>query len=192
MTIKNYLPFRYSREGCIPDRMVLRPCNEGAEACINTLTDRKKTAHFHLGTDGTVTALTPISGAANLLGPTGNDPNPSANDLPMGRRGILILVEGEVLSEQQTEALIRLLRRIQQEVFRIYGDPFPFSRRNLICDPTFFPVEKLLEDALFQPDDTPRFRVQTGSYRHRRDAEARVEALTQAGIAAYITEVREA
>lgn len=190
MIIKQHLPFRYSREGCIPDRILLRPCAQNREECRNELEKQKKTAHFHLSAEGTVTALTPLSAAANLLGPTGIDPAPQSKDLPHARRGILILIEGEGLKNGQKEPLIRLLKGIQKEFFRIYGEVFPFRRSNLICDPTVYCAEELLEEGIFCPEDLPRFRVQTGSYRDRREAERKVEALCAAGIAAYVTEVR--
>jgi len=192
LIIKRYLPFRFSREGCIPDRIVLRPCLKNAEECVKELERQRKTAHYHLAEDGTVTALTPLSAAANLLGPTGTDPNPGSRELPAGRRGILILTEGDGLKQGQKQPLIRLLKSIQKEVFRIYGEAFPFCRRNLLCDPSVFCAEELLEEGVYHPGDLPRFRVQTGSYLDRREAEKKVEALCSAGIAAYITEVREA
>lgn len=191
MIIKQYLPYRFSREGCIPDRIVLRRCDQSAEECIATLTEGKKTAHFHLGLDGCITALTPLSCAANLLGPTGRDPAPESNELPLGRRGILILTEcRNFLSEEQKEPLIRLLKRIQKEALRIYGVRFPFCREGLIQDSTpLCPSEELLEQALYCSDTTRVFRVLTGSYRNRRDAEESVQRLSSVGIAAYITEV---
>lgn len=191
MILKHYLPFRFSREGCIPDRIVLRPCKSNGTDCEKELTDRKKAAHYHIARDGCITALTPLSAAANLLGPTGTDPNPSENELPLGRRGILILTEGEDLGKEQKEPLIRLLKRIQQEIGRIYGSSFPFCRRNLLCDPTAYPTEELLEEGKIPGEGALRFRVQTGSYRLRKEAEERVMLLAAAGIAAYITEVRE-
>ena len=191
MILKHYLPFRFSREGCFPDRIVLRPCNKNGEESEKELTEQKKAAHYHLDRNGNVTALSPLSAASNLLGPTGNDPAPLENDLPLGRRGILILTEGEALCEMQKEPLIRLLKRIQKEIYRIYGHAFPFSRRNILCDPSAYPIEELLEEGYLPPESNTRFRVQTGSYSQRRDAEERVLRLAAAGIAAYITEVRE-
>lgn len=192
MIIKQYLPFRFSREGCIPDRIVLKRCDQSAEECIAQLTEGKKTAHFHLGNDGCITALTPLSCAANLLGPTGRDPAPESNEFPLGRRGILILTEcrDSALREEQKEPLVRLLKRIQKEVLRIYAVRFPFCRDALIQDPTpLYSTEELLEQALYCSDRARVFRVLTGSYRNRRDAEESVQRLSSAGIAAYITEV---
>ena len=191
MIIKNYLPFRYVREGCIPDRLVLRPCKEDAEACFERLQGQKKTAHFHLGRDGNITALTPLSCAANLLGPTGTDPAPSGQDLPLARRGILILTEGDTIGEEQRDPLLRLVKRIQKEHLRIFGEAFPFCRKNLLCDPEIYSPDLLLELGACKEEGPLRFRVQTGCYRSRKDAEERVSLLTNAGIAAYITEVRE-
>lgn len=191
MIIKNYLPFRFSREGCIPDRLILRPCKEDAQACFHQLREQKKTAHYHLGKDGSITALTPLSCAANLLGPTGTDPDPQGQEIPLARRGILILTEGERLCEEQWEPLIRLLKRIQKEQLRIFGEAFPFCRRTLLCDPNRYKAELLLELGLCKTEGPLRFRVQTGCYGSRQDAEERVNLLSQAGIAAYITEVRE-
>lgn len=191
MILKHYLPFRFSREGCFPDRIVLRPCKKNGEGCERELTELQKAAHYHIDKSGCITALAPLSCASNLLGPTGTDPTPAGNDLPLGRRGILILTEGESLCQMQKEPLIRLLKRIQKEVFRIYGSSLPFSRRALLCDPSVYPVEELLEEGYVPPETNLRFRVQTGCYSLRKEAEERVMRLASAGIAAYITEVRE-
>ena len=191
MIIKNYLPFRYMRGGCIPDRLILRPCKEDAETCLRLLREQKKTAHYHLGRDGTVTALTPLSCAANLLGQTGTDPDPQSREIPLARRGILILTEGETLREEQWEPLLRLIKRIQKEHLRIFGETFPFCRKTLLCDPEIYRPELLLELGVCKTEGPLRFRVQTGCYGSRQDAEERVCLLANAGIAAYITEVRE-
>ena len=191
MITKNYLPFHYSREGCIPDRLILRPCKEDAETCFSQLQKQENTAHYHLSRNGSITALTPLSYAATLLGPTGTDPNPKGPDFPLARRGILILTEGENLCEEQWQPLLRLVQRIQREQIRIYGEPFPFCRRALLCDPKIYRPELLLELGACKPERPLRYRVQTGSYATRQDAEERIMLLAQAGIAAYITEVRE-
>ena len=194
MIIKQYLPFRFSREGYIPDRIHLQTCLRDAEKCGEFLKQNRKTVHYHLSEDGSVTALTPLSAAANLLGPTGRDPAPSSEEIPAARRGILILAEAKdgKLSEEQKNSLIRLIKNIQREFLRIYGEPFDLCRRSLRLPPDLLSEEELLEEAYCPVQDTPRFRVQTGSYLHRRDAEEKIEQLTAAGIAAYITEVREA
>ncbi len=190
MIIKQYLPFRFSREGYIPDRLHLQFYEGGASVCEEDLLCRKKTAHYHLSTDGTVTALTPLSAAANLLGPAGELMAP-VKETPEARRGILILIEGKdrQLSEEQKEPLIRLLKGIQKEVIRIYGETFPFCRKAVTADREL-PLEELLDQGLLQREDRTLFRVQTGNYRTRKDAEDSVERLQRAGIAAYITEVR--
>lgn len=190
MIIKRYLPFRFSREGYIPDRIYLQFFEGTVEDCEKHLSDRNKTAHYYLSEDGTVTVLTPVSGAANLLGPLG-DPQGLQGSVSPARRGILILIEGNgsSLSEPQREPLIRLLKGIQKEVLRIYGERFNFCRDTVICDKEI-PLEDLLDRGLFQGEEKTLFRVQTGSYRNRRDAEDSVERLQRAGIAAYITEVK--
>ncbi len=194
MIIKEYLPFRYSREGCVPDQIIFKQCKHTAEQCKTNLLDQKRTAHFHIGEDGCITAWTPLSAAANLLGPTGTDPDPASEQLPLARRGILILIETKNgnICKDQWEPLLRLLKRIQKEVFRIYGIPFPFSRNHLILDSDVsIPLETLLEDAVYYPEYSRIFRVLTGSYRNRREAEESIQRLSNAGIAAYITEVTE-
>lgn len=192
MIIKQYLPFRFSREGCIPDRIFLQFCGETAAVCEEILLSRKKTAHFYLAKDGCVMAFTPLSAAANLLGPTG-EPAPEMPQFPAARRGILILIEGKekILSEEQKEPLIRLLKGIQKEILRIYGEKFAFCRGSLCSDTDTLPLDELLDQANFRGEERVLFRVKTGNYRHRRDAEDSVERLQRAGIAAYITEVRE-
>lgn len=189
MIIKQYLPFRFSREGYLPDRIYLQFFDGDAQTCQAQLSDNKKTAHYHLSQDGTVTALTPISGAANLLGPI-YDGQAEKDEVSPARRGILILMEGNnrSLSEDQMEPLIRLLKGIQKEIFRIYGERFDFCRKTVICDGKI-PLEELLDRGLLQGEEKTLFRVQTGNYRNRRDAEDSVERLQRAGIAAYITEV---
>lgn len=192
MIIKQYLPFRFSREGCIPDRIYLQACPRNAEKCREHLDGTRKTAHYHISAEGCVTAFTPLSAAANLLGPTGTDPAPQTEELPSARRGILILAETKTgtISEEQKEPLIRLLKNLQKELFRIYGEPFYLCSHSLCVDPKLISKEELLEQAYCTLMDAPRFRVQTGCYLHRRDAEEKVEQLTAAGIAAYVTEVR--
>ncbi len=190
MIIKQYLPVRFSREGYIPDRIYLQFFDGDEQICQTQLSERNKTAHYHLSKEGTVTALTPISGAANLLGPLGDRQGIQGSVSP-ARRGILILIEGAepLLSEEQREPLIRLLKGIQKEVLRIYGERFNFCRDTVLCDKDL-PLEDLLDRGLFQGEEKTLFRVQTGSYRNRRDAEDSVERLQRAGIAAYITEVK--
>lgn len=187
MIIKQYLPFRFSREGYLPDRLYLQFFDGNAEECQKQLSDKSKTAHYHLSADGTVTALTPLSAAANMLGAIYDGNN---DEVSPARRGILILIEGKKksLAEFQQEPLIRLLKRIQKEVLRIYGERFDFCRKAVICDENL-PLEDILEQGLFQEEERTLFRVQTGNYRTRRDAEDSVERLQRAGIAAYITEV---
>ncbi len=187
MIIKQYLPFRFSREGYLPHRLHLQFFDGNAETCQKQLSESKKTAHYHLSTDGTITALTPLSAAANMLGAIHNG---NEDSISSARRGILILIEGKSksLTNQQQEPLIRLLKGIQKEVLRIYGERFDFCRKTVICDENL-PLEDILEQGLFQGEERTLFRVQTGNYRTRRDAEDSVERLQRAGIAAYITEV---
>ncbi len=187
MIIKHYLPFRFSREGVLPDRLYLQFFDGNREECQRRLSDKKKTAHYHLSADGTVTALAPLSSAANWLGAVNGKPE---DEFSPPRRGILILIEGSTnaLTEDQKEPLIRLLKGIQKEILRIYGERFDFCRKTLLCDDDL-PVEELLEQGLFQGEHRTLFRVQTGNYRTRRDAEDSIERLQRAGIAAYITEV---
>lgn len=191
MIVKDFLPFRYSREGCIPDRIVIRACGQSAKECRDTLCDTKKAAHYHLSEEGCVTVLSPLSAGANLLGPTGSDPSPNSNELPPARRSILILAQTRDgrLGEAQSEPLIRLLQTVQREILRIYGERFDFRCDALIADPRMLDRTEILERAVLSRGETKRFRVQTGSYLHRKDAEEKIALLTQAGIAAYITEV---
>lgn len=187
MIIKEYLPFRFSREGYLPDRMILQFFDGNRDHCKKVLSEKKKTAHYHLSADGIITALSPLSGAANLLGPIFEEG--LEHPISDARRGILILVEGkQALTKEQKEPLIRLLKNIQKEILRIYGEPFDFCRKTVICDKNL-PLEELLEYGLYQRDDRTVFRVQTGNYRTYRDAEESVVRLQRAGIAAYITEV---
>lgn len=187
MIIKQYLPFRFSREGYLPDRLYLQFFDGNAEECQNILSGQKKTAHYHLSADGTITALTPLSAATNLLGSISGG---SDDTISPARRGILILIEGrtKTLTKSQQEPLIRLLKMVQKEVLRIYGERFDFCRKAVICDENL-PLEDILEQGLFQGGEKTLFRVQTGNYRTRRDAEDSIERLQRAGIAAYITEV---
>ncbi len=189
MIIKDYLPFRFSREGYVPDRLYLQFFDGNSSECFRHLSEQKKTAHYHLAKDGTVTVLTPLSSAANLLGPIRDN----KNDTPVSaaRRGVLILAEGTegILCDEQRDPLIRLLKRIQKEVLRIYGERFPLCHQGFFCDGKFSP-EDLLEEGILPEEEKTLFRVQTGSYQNRRDAEDRVEQLQRAGIAAYITEVK--
>ena len=189
MIIKRYLPFRFSREGYLPDRLHLQFFDGSAEQCEEQLTARNKTAHYHLSKEGIITALTPISAAANLLSaiqevPGSEEPSPA-------RRGILILIEGNALCPEQTEPLLRLLKGIQKEFRRIYGESFPFCRGNLVYNESL-PVEELLEQGFFPGDSRTLFRVQTGTYKNRKDAEESIQRLQRAGIAAYVTEVKGA
>lgn len=192
MIIKQYLPFLFSREGYIPDRIVLKFCDNSEESCRKDLETRKKTAHYYLASDGCITALTPLSAAANLLGSVG-ETGEKSQEIPQGRRGILILMEGDgKLSEEQKTPLIRLLKTVQKEVLRIYGQNFDFCRETLLTDPNVtLPLEEILDEGLYRGRERSLFRVQTGSYRHRKDEEDSIERLQRAGIAAYITEVRE-
>lgn len=191
MMIKDFLPFRYSREGYIPDRIVIRACEEDAKECRDVLCETKKAAHYHLSEEGCVTVLSPLSAGANLLGPTGSDPSPNSNEVPTARRSILILAETKngQLTQHQREALIVLLLAVQKEVLRIYGERFDFRCDALIADPRMLDRTEILERAVLSRGETKRFRVQTGRYRNRKDAEEKIALLTQAGIAAYITEV---
>lgn len=189
MIIKRYLPFRFSREGYLPDRLHLQFFDGSAEQCEEQLTKRNKTAHYHLSKDGTVTALTPISAAANLLGAIHQ--TPKSEEISPARRGILILIEGTSLCQEQTEPLIRLLKGIQKEFRRIYGESFPFCRENLVWQEPL-PVEELLEQGFLPGDFRALFRVQTGTYKSQKDAEDSIERLQRAGIAAYVTEVKGA
>lgn len=191
MIIKQHLPFRYSREGFVPNRIVLQFHEQTAEICREMLLKTKKTAHFYLAENGCITAFTPLFAAANLLGPVGSS-EPDTSQCAIPRGGILILIEGKdkKLSDEQKEPLIRLLKKIQKEVLRIYGERFIFSRESL-CTDGDLPLEELLDLGNYQGEERTLFRVQTGSYRHRKDAEDSIERLQKAGIAAYISEVRQ-
>lgn len=186
MIIKRHLPFRYSREGCIPDRLFLQFSNETAEETERRLNEEKKTVHFFLGKDGVITAFTPLTQAANELGPSAQT---SEDNLSQTRRGILIRIEGTHWNKAQQEPLFRLIKRIQKEILRIYGEPFSLSR-GTVSYPEGFPVEEILELGCWEGERKRLFRVQTGQYQTRRDAEESLERLAQAGIAGYITEVR--
>lgn len=186
MIIKRHLPFRYSREGCIPDRLFLQFSNETAEEAERRLKEEKKTVHFFLGKDGVITAFTPLTQAANELGPSAQTPE---GDLSRARRGILIRIEGDRWSRARQEPLLRLIKRIQKEILRIYGESFPLTRET-VTYPEGFPIEEILELGRWEGERKRLFRVQTGQYQTRRDAEESLERLAQAGIAGYITEVR--
>ncbi len=183
MIFKQYLPFRFSRDGWIPNRLRLHFVKGSAQAWETELNHIKKTAHYYMAKDGTVTALTPLSAAATYLGSLAK-----GEDSP-GKQGILVLIEGEECSKEQQESLLRLLKRIQQEVLRIYGEPFPFCRERITADGTL-PLEELLEEGYVVPEDQTLYRVQTGTYRTKDLAEDSIERLQKAGIAAYITEVK--
>ncbi len=185
MIVKRRLPFRHSREGYAPDRIHLRFCQTSADETERELIRTQKTAHYHLSSNGTVTDFAPLSAAANRLSPL--FPEGMAEVSP-ARRGILILIEGKELNREQKQPLIRLLKGIQKEVFRIYGFPFPF-RRDAFFAEGGLPVEELLEEGYLPREDRKLYRVQTGCYRSRREAEERIEGLSTAGIAAYITEI---
>ena len=187
MIIKQYLPFRFSREGYLPDQLYLRFFDGNTEECQKQLSDKQKTAHYHLSVDGTITALTPLSAAANFLGSIYGG---KEEEISPARRGILILIEGKTksITKFQLEPLIRLLKMVQKEVLRIYGERFDFCRKTVICDENL-PLEDILEQGLFQGEEKTLFRVQTGNNRTRQDAEDSIERLQRAGIAAYITEV---
>lgn len=185
MIVKRRLPFRHSREGYAPDRLYLRFCPATAEETEKELIRTQKTAHYYLSADGTVTDFAPLSTAANHLSPLFPE---GMEEVSPARRGILILIEGKKLNRAQKEPLIRLLKGIQKEVFRIYGFPFPF-RRNALFAEGGLPIEELLEEGYLPREDRKLYRVQTGCYRSRREAEERIEGLGTAGIAAYITEI---
>ncbi len=182
MIIKQYLPFRASREGWIPDRLYVQFIPQDATQLSEELTRRTKTVHYHLSNDGTVTALTPLSAAATYLNQTED-----TEDSP-AKRGILVMIQGEKITEEQREPLLRLLKGIQKEILRIYGEAFPFCRERIRSDRELSP--EILELGYLEPKNPLLFRVQTGNYRTRKDAEDSVERLQKAGIAAYITEVR--
>ena len=181
MMIKQYLPFRFSRDGWIPDRLRLHSIQGSADEWEKELIHKKKTIHYHVAADGTVTALTPLSAAATYR-------NNASKDHENGKREVVILIEGDACSKEQADALLRLLKAVQKEILRIYGQPFPLSRSRTVCDGSF-PLEELLEFGYVEPQEKTVYRVQTGNYRSRADAEDSVERLQKAGIAAYITEV---
>ena len=189
MIIKQYHPFRVSREGYIPDRLHLKFFEGNAEECLEQLSRRQKSAHYHVAVDGTVTALSPLSAAATVLSSLWE--GEAEDEVSAARRGILILIEsnGRALSEAQAEPLFRLLKSIQKQIIRIYGEPFSFCREALFCEEGMSAVD-LLEQGYLPWDDRRVFRVQTGTYRSRREAEDHVQRLQRAGIAAYVTEVK--
>ncbi len=187
MILKDYLPLRVSREGYIPDRLVFRFYPGTADLCRKECLAKNKTVHYHLSETGTVTALTPISAGATLQG---RDPEGQEDGIPPKYRQILILIEGDgTLKEAQKQPLFRLIKGIQREVLRIYGQPFPFRRENLHWE-GMLPVEEILEEGVIVSENRLLYRVQTGNYRSRKDAEDSIFRLQQAGIAAYITEVQ--
>ncbi len=182
---KEYLPHRISREGVLPDRLVLAFYPGGAELCRKECLAKNKTVHYHVSTTGEVTVFTPLSAGANLHC-TGRR---EREEISEKCRDILILLEGDGRSNgEEEEALIRLLKGIQKEFFRLYGQPFPWERKHLICPPSLS-AELLLEEGFSPLPSHTLFRVQTGNYRSLRDAEDSVERLQKAGIAAYITEI---
>ena len=181
MMIKRYLPFRFSREGYVPNRLHLKFVAGDGDFWEKELSQKKKTAHYHLAKDGTVTVFSPLSSAATLLGPL-QISAANREQVSEARRGILILVESNDCrcTEEQMQPLIRLLKGIQKEIFRIYAEPFDLCRDRIFCDGDLC-LEEVLELS---------YRVKTGNYRTRTDAENGVERLQRAGIAAYIEEVR--
>lgn len=183
MIIKKHLPHRSSREGFLPDRIMLRFCRENASTREEAFRTKNESAHWHLATDGTVTEFLPLSSAATL-------PRGKEDGIPLSNRCIVILVQSEndTLGEGQTEPLIRLLKRAQKEVYRIYGQPLPFRHDTLLCTQSF-PKETLLAEGSCEISERRLYRVQTGVYHSLRDAEDHLERLGNAGIAGYITEI---
>lgn len=190
MMIKRYLPFRISREGYVPNRLHLKFVTGDGDFWEKKLSEQKKTVHYHLAKDGTVTAFSPLSSATTFLGPLQTS-LAEREKVSEARRGILILVESDEknCTEEQAEPLIRLLKGIQKEIFRLYAEPFELSRDRIFCDGEIC-LEELLELSYLGIPEQTLFRVKTGNYRTRTDAEDSVQRLQRAGIAAYIEEVR--
>ncbi len=183
MIIKKHLPHRSSREGFLPDRIMLRFCREDASVREEASQTKNESIHWHLAADGTITEFLPLSSAATL-------PRGTEDGIPLSRRCIVILVQSEHgnLRDEQTAPLIRLLKRAQKEVFRIYGQELPFRHDTLLCEQGF-PKEALLAEGSCEISERRLYRVQTGVYRSLRDAEDHLERLGNAGIAGYITEI---
>ncbi len=183
---KEYLPHRISREGYLPDRMAVQYYPGDKDLCRKECLAKNQTLHYHMASDGGVTVFTPLSAGTNwnISGQKGE-----GSEIPEKYRTIRILIQGEVLNEAQKKGLIRLLQGIQREYFRLYGQSFPFARKNLVC-PEKFPIEELLEEGQISLAAGELYRVQTGVYRSRRDAEDKIQQLQDAGIAAYIARVQ--
>lgn len=183
MIIKQPLPHRSSREGFLPDRILVRACPEDAALWDSVFRREGRGVHRHVAYDGTVTEFLPLSAAADF--PLGRE-----EGIPLSRRSIVIFVQSSdgTLRPEQLEPLIRLLKRTQKEVYRIYGQALPFRSDTLLC-PEAFPKVHLLEEGLLPVCDKKLYRVQTGVYRSLRDAEEHLERLGNAGIAGYITEI---
>ena len=120
MIIKKHLPHRSSREGFLPDRIMLRFCREDASVREEASQTKNESIHWHLAEDGTVTEFLPLSSAATL-------PRGTEDGIPLSRRCIVILVQSEHgnLRDEQTAPLIRLLKRAQKEVFGSTVRRFP-------------------------------------------------------------------
>lgn len=181
MITKQYLPFRTPREGKMPNGILLCITDKTGAELKEHLLKSRKAIHYYLDESGDVTALIPLSSVAT-------------QNQEEHREKIRIEIESKQgkISPTQIAALKRLLIYIQKEVFRIYAERLPFQKESVILSPEqSLPLEELLEEAHCNPGERRVYRVQTGCYQSLRDAEDRVECLRNAGIASYITEVRE-
>ena len=185
MKQKRYLSRFYSRQGWEPDTVVLRPVSLSAEECRRELERENRCAHYHLSSDGTVTALAPLTSAQTP--PTAADGYPYCYPVSEERRAVLILIQtdGDV-STAQREQIKPLLKQLRKERYKTYGSDTEFFFR----DETGSFGEKELQTTLAKNQIKHLYRVQTGCYLERRRAEESLERLREAGIAGYITAVR--
>lgn len=179
-TKKDDLPFCRQRQGRVPRETVLKAVRETAETCRERLCKEKQNAHFFLGKDGEICRFSALSTAAGDQEACGD-----------GKKSILILIESRSahLTPKQRQSLADLLRRIQEEVLRLYGEPLPFRRTSLRMIGLDEAAEEILEEGAWERRSGKVYRVQTGCYVDWRDAEKSMLRLQQAGIAGYITEV---
>lgn len=169
---KNYLPDLYSRNGWAPDRIRILPTDLSEEEFRRSLEESGERTHFFLPDPKHIIALTPVSHA----------PHPAGED---GFREIRIHVREQ--GGDFTAALKHLTELIRIRTQHLYGQPIPINAQTVsdetgTVDPEF--LDKFPEN-----DTVPLYRVQTGCYREKRDAEDAQERLRKAGIAGYIVPV---